>query len=157
MQTDTCTRCGSEGCLCDVVVRAPIPIMSINFASDSLYAKRICESLGIVGHMDDDDMLAFFEMQCRVHDALFESSDSWVRPKDTIRGVKNPKRVNAKVTDEMRKYIAMRCHQGVRNTDLLRELVSVFGYKMKPQYLSHLRRRMGLPPSLSQTGVRCEQ
>jgi hypothetical protein len=122
--------------------------MQINFAQDSLYAQRICEHLDIEGSMSFDQMLAFFEMQCRVYDAFREAELDYVKPSEFARGRgRNPKRVNPSVTDEMRKYIAYRCRQGVRNTHLLAEIRSVFGYAMQPQYLSHLRKRMGLPAS----------
>lgn len=138
---DVCP-CVADDCLCDVVVNTPTQIANINFATDSLYARRIIEHLDLSASWTASTMLDFFEFQTRVKERI-AALDATNQPAMKFRdGRVNPKVANAKVTTDMRLFIAMRISQGATNAVIREELDRLFDVKISSHYMAMLRKRV---------------
>jgi hypothetical protein len=136
----TCT-CVAD-CLCDVVIAQATPIADINFATDSLYARRIIEHLDLSAPWTASTLLEFFEFQTRIKEriALLEETN---QPAATFKdGRLNPTVAKAKVTTDMRVFIAMRISEGATNRTIREELASIYSVDVSPQYMAMLRKRV---------------
>lgn len=58
-------------CLCDVVVKEPVPIMH-DYAAKSFMSKRLIETLGLSSPFSDEDILQLLTAQVMVYDSLKE-------------------------------------------------------------------------------------
>lgn len=133
-------NCVANHHLCDVSLTDTLPIADINFLRDSWMAARIAECLRIEPPFTQDELLLFFEMQTLLYDLLAAQG---VPRRDTFAdGRKNPRVAKAKVTTEVRAFIAMHVVKGTATREI-RSLVSErFGVDISSQYMSMLRRRV---------------
>lgn len=135
------STCGNHDsdCLCDVELATSAPIMPINFLADSYYAKRIVQALGLCGPLQPDEILSFFEMQCAVKDTLHAAA---ARATHFADGRPIPTVAKAKVTTEVRTFIAMNVRSGRTNREIRDAVLSQFDVMLSPQYMAVLRKRV---------------
>ena len=129
-------------CLCDVVIAQATPIANINFATDSLYARRIIEHLDLSAPWTASTLLDFFQFQTRIKDriALLEQTN---QPAAKFKdGRDNPTVAKAKVTTDVRVFISMRISEGATNRMIREELASIYSIDVSPQYMAVLRKRV---------------
>lgn len=128
-------------CLCDVKVEVPCTIMNIDFGRDSFYAKEIMAYLGLSSPMSTTDMLLFFETQAMLKDKLAKGDRVQLPQRFLPNGHVNPRVATAKVTTEVREFIAMMTINGAPNAVIKSEVKRVFDLDLTMQYTAMLRKR----------------
>jgi hypothetical protein len=134
----TCTD--HADCLCDVEVGVPAPILEIDWLADSYYAKRIAASLCLQAPLAPDEILRFFEAQCALKDAV--AADAAPRATHFADGRVIPTVAKAKVTTEVRTFIAMNVRAGLANREIREAVQHRFGVTLTTQYMAVLRKRV---------------
>lgn len=136
---DDCDRLrGRKDCVCDVYVGTPVPIMRIDFARDYYAAESIIEYLQPSRPWTVDSMLDFFQTACRIHDV----PEVYIPAEQNEDGWNNPSVARAKVTPEVRYYIAARLTEGVAGKQIRQELEEQFNLTISSQYLSVIKKRL---------------
>ena len=120
-------------CLCDVVITLPCVVAPITNARDLWLGREITDYLDLCSPMDDAAILAFFEMQVDTHDAVEGSSH-----------IEIPAQVRKqqKVTPVMNEFIAGRVVAGDPSPIIRAKVERLYGVKMSPSHMSHMRRRL---------------
>lgn len=127
-------------CLCDVSIGAPAPIADIDFGRDSYYAREIIRYLGLSVPFSVDDMLKFFEMQTRLKDTVEgKAAGRQTHFKD---GRVNPTVAKARVTTEVRDFIAVMVRRDERTGAIRQAVKEAFGIELSSHYTSVLRKRV---------------
>lgn len=138
------TQCDASHatCLCDVAVVGATPIANINFLTDSFHAKRIARHLGLSFPLTDKDILDFFEFQASVKDRLEQAHRVNIPSKTFPDGRLNPRVASAKVTPEIRRFIARMVREEQPTGLIRKEVERIWGVAISGPYMSALRRRV---------------